>query len=104
MVGVLAAAACIAKIPGLTVTTLCLISGAPRATAMLPTVLTLAGKELAARGVFFGILVSLVIGMPVFITGTVLDSAALKTAGSLCTLLLSGAVCIATAPGKAVRA
>ena len=104
MLVLLALAVCIANIPGLTVTNLFLVYGALRATTMLPTVLTLAGKELSARGVFFGILVSLVIGMPVFITGTVLDSAALKTAGSLCALLLSGAVCIATAPGKAVRA
>ena len=104
MLVLLALAVCIANIPGLTVTNLFLIYGALRATTMLPTVLTLAGKELSACGVFFGILVSLVIGMPVFITGTVLDSAALKTAGSLCALLLSGAVCIATAPGKAVRA
>lgn len=102
MIALLVLAVGIANIPGLTVTNLFLVYGALRATTMLPTVLTLAGKALSAHGVFAGILASLVIGMPIFVIGTVTDSAALKTVGSLCALLLSGVVCLATAPRKAV--
>ena len=104
MVALLTLAVGIANVPGLTVTNLFLVYGALRATTMLPTVLTLMGKALSAHGVFAGILASLVIGMPIFVIGTVTDSAALKTAGSLCALLLSGVVCLATAPRKAVAA
>ena len=90
----------IANIPGLTVTDLFLLYGALRATTMLPTVLTLKGKALSAGGVTGGIAASLVIGMPIFVIGTITGSATMKTAGSLCALLLSGAICMMTAPRK----
>ncbi len=92
---VLALAILIANIPGLTVTGLFLVYGALRSTTMLPTVLTLKGKALSARGVFAGVLASLVIGMPIFIVGTITGNAALKTTGSLCAVLLSGVVSLA---------
>ncbi len=95
MLLVLALAILIANIPGLTVTGLFLVYGALRSTTMLPTVLTLKGKALSARGVFAGVLASLVIGMPIFIVGTITGNAALKTAGSLCAVLLSGVVSLA---------
>lgn len=104
MVAMLAPAIGIANIPGLAVTDLFLIYGTLRATTMLPTLLTLKGKALRPGGVTAGVITSLMVGMPVFIAGTVLGSAALKTAGSLCALLLSGVICLATAPRKGVCA
>ena len=71
---------------------------------MLPTVLTLKGKTLSARGVFAGITASIVIGMPVFVVGTFLGSSTLKTVGCLCAVLLSGIVALATAPRKGATA
>lgn len=103
MIALLALGVGIANIPGLTVTDLFLVYGALRATTMLPTVLTLKGKALTARGVFAGIMASLVIGMPIFVIGTVTGSATMKTIGCLCAVLLSGIVCLVTAPRKAVR-
>lgn len=102
----LALAIGIANIPGLTVTDLFLMYGALRATTMLPTVLTLNGKKLSAAGVASGVMASLLIGMPVFIIGTMSGNAAVKTVGSLLAVLLSGGVCIATAPksSEGVRA
>lgn len=100
MLALLVQAIVIANIPGLAVTDLFLVYGALRATTMLPTVLTLKGKSLSASGVTAGIASSLVIGMPVFIVGTITGSAAMKTAGSLCALLLSGVICMVTAPRK----
>jgi len=88
----------IANIPGLTVTDLFLLYGALRATTMLPTVLTLNGKKLSAGGVAAGIATSILIGMPVFVFGTMSGSAIVKTAGSLLAVLLSGCVCLITAP------
>ena len=100
----LALAILIANSPGLTVTSLFLIYGALRATTMLPTILTLKGKMLSARGVFIGVLSSLAVGLPIFVIGTVTGGAALKTLGSLCALLLSGIISIAMSHREGVRA
>lgn len=104
MLALLALAVGIANIPGLAVTDLFLIYGTLRATTMLPTLLTLKGKSLRAGGVTAGVVASLVVGMPIFITGTFLGSPALKTVGSLCALLISGVICMVTAPRKGVSA
>lgn len=104
MIVLLVLAVGIANIPGLTVTGLFLIYGALRATTMLPTVLTLKGKALSAQGIFAGIMASLVIGMPIFVIGTITSSAPLKAIGSLCAVLLSGAVCLLTSPRREVSA
>ena len=71
---------------------------------MLPTILTLKGKMLSARGVFIGVLSSLAVGLPIFVIGTVTGGAALKTLGSLCALLLSGIISIAMSHREGVRA
>lgn len=88
----------IANIPGLAVTDLFLIYGTLRATTMFPTVLTLNGKALSPVGVTVGVVASLVIGMPVFIIGTIGGSAVLKTVGCLLAVLLSGCISLVTAP------
>lgn len=100
MLALLALAIGIANIPGLTVTDLFLVYGALRATTMLPTILTLKGKQLTARGVFAGVSASLIVGMPIFIVGTITGNPALKTIGCLCAVLLSGVICMMTAPKK----
>lgn len=104
MLALLAVGIGVANIPNLAVTDLFLIYGTLRATTVLPTVLTLKGKTLSAGGVAAGITASLVIGMPLFVIGTLNNSSALKTAGSLCAVLLSGIVAVLTAPRKAVSA
>lgn len=84
----------IANIPRLTVTHLFLFYGTLRASTLLPTVMTLAGKKLSKNGVYYGILSSLLIGLPVFAYGSLFNIAVYKTAGSLLTVLLSGVVAI----------
>lgn len=104
MLLVLALAILIANIPGLTVTGLFLAYGALRSITMLPTVLTLKGKALSARGVFAGVMASLVIGMPIFVIGSITGSSTLKAAGSLCAVLLSGIVSLALSRRGEARA
>lgn len=84
----------IANLPGLTVTHLFLFYGTLRASTLLPTVLTLLGRRLSANGVFAGIVTSLCVGLPVFAVGNIFNLAVYKTAGSLLTVLLSGAVAL----------
>lgn len=85
----------IANIDGLTISHLFLFYGILRATTMLPTAMTIAGKKLTANGVITGVITSLVVGLPVFACGTVLNAPVVKTLGSLLALLLAGIVAVA---------
>ncbi len=84
----------IANIPGLTVTTLFLFYGTLRASTMFTTVLTLKGIKLKESGVYYGVIASLIIGVPTFAIGSILNITALKVAGSLLSLLLSGTIAL----------
>ena len=94
MLALLLASILIANIPGLTVTHLFLFYGTLRASTLLPTVMTLLGKRLSADGVYAGILTALCVGLPIFACGNLMDIPALKTIGSLTTVLSSGAVAL----------
>ena len=91
----------IANIPGITVTHLFLFYGTLRASTLLPTVLTLNGKKLTAKGVVVGVVASLAVGLPVFAYGSILNSGPYKTFGSLLTVLLSGIVALMMARWEA---
>ncbi|MDF2984901.1 MAG: hypothetical protein K0R50_411 [Eubacterium sp.] len=103
MLMLLVVAIAISNIPGLTVTWLFLFYGTLRASTLLPTVMTLLGKKLSARGVFIGVLISLCLGLPIFAYGNIFNIALYKTIGSLTTVLMSGIVAV-LASRKAVRA
>lgn len=85
----------VANIPGLTVTHLFLMYGTLRATTLLPTIFTLKGIRLKAKGVVTGIVCALMIGLPIFAYGNINGIAIYKTIGSLTTVILSGAVALA---------
>lgn len=84
----------IANIPGLTITHLFLIYGTLRASTLLPTIMTLKGIKLSAKGVYIGILIALVIGLPIFAYGTIFNISAYKTIGSISTVLSAGIVAL----------
>lgn len=95
MIIFLAISIAIANIPGLTVTHMFLFYGTFRASTMFPTILTLQNVKLEASGVVAGIVSALVLGIPVFTYGNLLNLASFKTAGSLITVITSGIVAIA---------
>ena len=64
----------IANIPGITVTHLFLFYGTLRASTLLPTVMTLKGVRLNAKGIIAGVVTALAVGLPVFAYGSVLNS------------------------------
>lgn len=105
MVGLLAVGIAVANIPGLTVTHLFLMYGTLRAATMLPTIFTLKGVSLTAKGVTTGIISALVVGLPIFAYGNIFGIAAYKTMGSLLTVLSAGIVAIIMSKlsGKAVQ-
>ena len=95
MILLLTAGIAVANIPGLTVTHLFLMYGTLRASTLLPTILTLKGIRLAPQGIVAGNIAAMAIGLPVFGYGNIKGIASCKTAGSLLTVILSGAVALA---------
>lgn len=103
MLLLLAVGISIANIPGLTVTHLFLMYGTLRAATLLPTIFTLKGIELKPQGIVAGIISALIIGLPIFGYGNIQGIAIYKTAGSLLTVILSGAVALAVSRKRGVR-
>lgn len=91
MVIVTVAAILMANIPT-TIIDFFLIYGSFRSSTLLTTILTLLDVKLEEKGVFYGVLSSLLIGFPMFVTGKIIGSTGLAIAGSLTTVLLSGIV------------
>lgn len=103
MILLLAVGIAVANIPGLTVTHLFLMYGTLRAATLLPTIFTFKGIELKPQGIVAGIISALIIGLPIFGYGNIQGIAIYKTAGSLLTVILSGAVALAVSRKRGVR-
>ena len=87
------AAIAIANIRELTLLHLFLFYGTLRASTLLPTVMTLGSlKKVSEKGVFFGILTSIIIGLPMFSVGSIMNINWMKLTGSILTILLSGVI------------
>jgi len=56
--------------------------------------MTLLGKRLTAQGVYYGVLIALCVGLPIFAYGNIFNIAAYKTAGSLTTVISSGLIAL----------
>lgn len=80
----------IANIPGLTILYLFLFYGTLRASTLLPTIITLLKKQVSEAGMFWGILISLSIGLPIFAYGNLYKITLAIIGGSLFTVLASG--------------
>lgn len=90
----------VANIPGITVTGLFLFYGTLRASTLFVTLLTLSGRRLAARGVFYGVVLSVVVGLPVFAFGSVADIPEIKVIGSILAVGISGTFALIYTKGK----
>lgn len=90
----------VANIPGITVTGLFLFYGTLRASTLFVTLLTLSGMRLAARGVFYGVVLSVVVGLPVFAFGSVADIPEIKVIGSILAVGISGTFALIYTKGK----
>lgn len=91
MLAVLAAGIGIANLPGLSIVHLFLIYGTLRATTLLPTVLTLCGVRLSARGICVGVIAAMAVGLPMFAFGVFFNMGEYRILGCLATPLLAGA-------------
>jgi len=96
MVSVAFIAVFIANIPGMTILYLFLFYGTLRSSVMLPTIYAIKGVKMSERGLFYGILASMCIGLPVFAVANLTGNVSAIVFGSLFTILASGilSVCI----------
>lgn len=92
MVVVCVLAILVANIPGLTITYLFLFYGTLRSSVMLPTIFAINGKRMTERGIYYGIMASIVVGLPIFAIGNLNGNVAMIVTGSLLTIGLSGAI------------
>ena len=94
MIAVTVIAVLIANIPGLTILYLFLLYGTLRSSVMLPTVFAILGKRMTEKGLFYGILTSMLVGLPVFAYGNLVGNIPLIVVGSLFTILASGLIAL----------
>lgn len=90
MVVVTVLAIVMANVPGITITYLFLFYGTLRSSVMLPTIFAIKGRKMSERGLFYGILTSLVVGLPIFAYGNLNGNIPLILTGSLFTICASG--------------
>lgn len=86
------AAIAVSNIPGLTITYLFLFYGTLRSSVMLPTIFAINGRKMSERGIFYGILASILIGLPIFAIGNLNGNVPMIVTGSLLTIGLSGVI------------
>lgn len=94
MLAVTIVAVLVANIPGLTILYLFLLYGTLRSSVMLPTVFSILSKRMTEKGLFYGILTSMIVGLPVFAYGNLVGNIPLIVAGSLFTILASGVIAL----------
>ena len=92
MIVVAILAVCVANIPGLTITYLFLFYGTLRSSVMLPTIFAIKGYKMSESGLYYGIMASILIGLPIFAIGNLNGWVPMIVAGSLLTIGLSGAI------------
>lgn len=92
MVGAALGGILIANIPGMKILYLFLFYGTLRASTLLPTVMMLLSTKVRERGVFWGIVTAIVVGLPVFAYGNFAGVLSVKVIGSIFTVLSSGTI------------
>lgn len=88
----------IANIPGLTILYLFLLYGTLRSSVMLPTVFAILGKRMSERGLFYGILTSMIVGLLIFAYGNFTGNIPMIVFASLFTILASGIMAVRRKP------
>lgn len=85
----------IANIPNMQILYLFLFYATLRSTTLLPTIISLLSDRASESGVFYGIIASFLIGLPIFAYGNFQNVTVWIVVGSLASVLLSGIVTFA---------
>ncbi len=92
VLGVALTAVFVAYIPGVTILGLFLFYGTLRSATLAPTLLTLFSTSMTANGVFWGILVAVVLGVPAYVYGELAPNIHVKVAANIGIVLISLAI------------
>jgi Na+/proline symporter len=90
MIAVAIFAIIIANIPGMTIVYLFLLYGTLRSSVTLPSIWAIKGVKMSEAGLFWGILLSICVGLPIFAYGNLNGNVPMIVTGSLLTIGLSG--------------
>lgn len=82
----------ISLIPGITILSLFLFYGTLRSSTLMPTLVLLFREKVAAWGVFWGVALAIVFGLPVYLIGELTGMMHLKVAANIGIVLISLAV------------
>ena len=82
----------IANIPGLTILTLWLFYATFRVATLIPTCLSIISDKIHPKGIYYGLLASFLIGIPIYSYGGFMKVYPYDLIGSVLTLLLSGVI------------
>lgn len=94
MIVILLIAISIALIPNIQLLYLMLLIGVFRAALMIPTILSLYWPKLSTNFTFSGIVLGMLMGMPLFIYGSVTKNSFISSFGSLMPILVSTIFCV----------
>jgi Na+/proline symporter len=93
MVIIITIAMSIALVPNIQILYLQLLIGAFRAALIIPTILALFWNRLQERPTFWGILVGMVVGVPLFIYGSIYKIPSISSFGTLLPIIITAIFC-----------
>ncbi|MDR2580070.1 MAG: hypothetical protein LBC85_03645 [Fibromonadaceae bacterium] len=94
MIIVIILAVGIAMIPNISILYLQLLAGSFRAALFIPTILTLFWGRLHNKAAFWGSIIAMSIGVPLFVYGSIIKNVNISTTGTIISLVLSGIICL----------
>lgn len=89
MFAILLVATLISLIPNIQIVYLLLLIGAIRGALLIPTISSIYKKNLSKIGTFYGIIISIAVGLPLFIYGSLTNNPIISSIGSLSTIIIS---------------
>lgn len=94
------AATALANLPGLAVVQLFIFYGTLRASTLVPTILTLTTRRPSEAGMFWGVLLAILVGVPMSAYGNLTGTVSMIVGGSLAVLVLSGTIAAYYRPAR----
>jgi len=93
MITILIIATCVALVPNIEILYMQLLVGAFRAALIIPTILALFWNKLSEKSMFWGIITSISIGVPLFVYGSIQKMPAISSFGSLAPIVITAVFC-----------
>ena len=100
MLIILIVAMSISLLPNVQILYIQLLVGSFRAALLVPTILGLFWKKLSGRAAFIGMLTGILVGVPLFVYGTVVNNPTISSFGSLLPIVISSIISIVGSIGN----